>query len=92
MTNLDYIRAWLKRPIKSGPEKDMIVLSSIVEQIENLNIMFDKPVAWAKMNSKGDLFDLRLQFNPYEKNTIPLYLRPDHAEQRQQIMQGKGQK
>jgi|694.fasta_scaffold22497_18 hypothetical protein len=33
------------------------------------------PVAWGKMNSRGDLYDLRTQDNPYtpETNCVPLY-------------------
>lgn len=36
---------------------------------------FSEPVAWATINDHGDLFDLRLQNNPYiDQNTIvPLY-------------------
>lgn len=32
-----------------------------------------KNIAWAKVNSYGDFYDLRLQLNPFETNTIPLY-------------------
>lgn len=33
------------------------------------------PVAWGKINSRGDLYDLRTQDNPYTDETIcvPLY-------------------
>ena len=35
----------------------------------------DNPVAWARINDRGDLFDLRTQNNPYvDQNTVvPLY-------------------
>jgi hypothetical protein len=35
----------------------------------------ENPVAWARINGRGDLFDLRLQNNPYiDQNTVlPLY-------------------
>lgn len=31
------------------------------------------PLAWAKMNNRGDIYDLRLQNNPYETILLPLY-------------------
>lgn len=36
-----------------------------------------QPVAYAKINDRGDLYDLRLQFNPYddESKVVPLYRR-----------------
>lgn len=31
-------------------------------------------VAWTKINSRGDLYDLRLQYNPHEEHiSMPLY-------------------
>lgn len=35
----------------------------------------EKPIAWAKINERGDLYDLRLQNNPYNDQTkiVPLY-------------------
>jgi len=35
----------------------------------------DSPVAWAKINDRGDLYDLRLQNNPYndQSKIVPLY-------------------
>ena len=67
-------------------------LKKLREEINNLKNRFDNPVAFAKINERGDLFDLRLQANPYTTNLYPLYLRPDYAEQRQQIMQSSGEK
>jgi hypothetical protein len=45
----------------------------LVEEI-NKNLEY-KEVAWARINGRGDLFNLRLQHNPYlDPNTIvPLY-------------------
>jgi hypothetical protein len=45
------------------------------QQIQDLKDSLDKPVAWARLNKYGDLFDLRLQNNPYiDQNTVvPLY-------------------
>jgi hypothetical protein len=41
-------------------------LKRLREQINNLQI-----VAWARINNKGDLYDLRLQDNPYlDQNTV----------------------
>lgn len=73
-------------------ERDLInnQIKILEKQIENISHNFDNPVAWVKMNNSGDLYDLRLQKNPYENNIFPLFLRPDHAEQRQQIVQSKG--
>jgi hypothetical protein len=36
---------------------------------------FTSPVAWARINDRGDLFDLRTQNNPYVDQTtvVPLY-------------------
>ena len=47
-----------------------------LEQFKNqLEESFDKPVAWATINDRGDLFDLRLANNPYVDQTkvISLY-------------------
>lgn len=40
-----------------------------------LNKSMEKPAAFAKINDRGDLYDLRLQNNPYNDQTkvIPLY-------------------
>ena len=34
-----------------------------------------QPVAWVRLNNKGDLYDPRLHFNPYvnEDTVLPLY-------------------
>jgi hypothetical protein len=92
MDPLNYAIRWLKRPIFVGQETDRVALESLVQEVNDMRLSFDKPIAWAKINERGDLFDLRLQNNPYEVNVIPLYLRPDHAEQRQQAMQSQSKK
>jgi len=42
---------------------------------KNLNFPVDKPVAYARINDRGDLYDLRLTNNPHvDQNTVvPLY-------------------
>lgn len=53
---------------------------NLVEQIEKLKDLLKRPVAYAKTNDSGDLYDLRLQNNPYDnqEKVIPLY-RIDHG-------------
>jgi hypothetical protein len=45
------------------------------EKIQELQDSLDKPVAWARMNKRGDLYDLRLCLNPYinDQEIVPLY-------------------
>ena len=45
------------------------------KQMQALKDCIESPVAWARINDHGDLFDLRLQNNPYiDQNTVtPLY-------------------
>ena len=45
------------------------------KQMQQLKDSLDEPVAWARINDRGDLFDLRTQNNPYvDQNTVvPLY-------------------
>lgn len=47
-------------------------LRKIIEEYESVNII---PIAWAKINDREDLYDLRLQNNPYDDQckVIPLY-------------------
>jgi hypothetical protein len=49
--------------------KDELKKLREIKQIEIL------PVAYAKINDRGDLYDLRLQNNPYNDQTkiVPLY-------------------
>jgi hypothetical protein len=50
-------------------------LKKLREEVDNLRDQLDKPVAWARINKRGDMFDLRLQSNPYTdpKTVVPLY-------------------
>lgn len=55
---------------------DRFVVNNAKDELKKLQeIKLASPVAWAKTNSRGDLFDLRIQNNPYvDQNTIvPLY-------------------
>jgi hypothetical protein len=49
-------------------------VESLKRQLEELKNCF-KVVAYAKTNEHGDLFDLRLQNNPYndQKTIVPLF-------------------
>lgn len=44
-------------------------------QMQKIEDSLGQPVAWAKTNDRGDLYDLRLQNNPYYDQTkmVPLY-------------------
>ena len=48
-------------------------------KMQKLNDSLAQPVAYAKINEHGDLYDLRLQNNPYndQSKIVPLY-RIDH--------------
>jgi len=50
-------------------------LKKLREEVDNLRNQLDKPVAWARINKRGDMFDLRLVCNPYNdpKTVVPLY-------------------
>lgn len=49
-------------------------IEKLKKEIEELKENF-KIVAYAKINEKGDLFDLRLQNNPYsdQNKVVPLF-------------------
>lgn len=53
-------------------------LKRLRQEIESYRTSFEKPTAWARTNDRNDLFDLRLQNNPYvDQNTVvPLYRKP----------------
>lgn len=48
---------------------------AISAEMQNLKDSIASPVAWAKINDRGDLYDLRLQNNPYndQSKIVPLY-------------------
>ena len=49
-------------------------LKKMREIIDSFNKMLENPVAWAKINDRGDLFDISLQYNPHDKiQAVPLY-------------------
>jgi hypothetical protein len=52
----------------------------VSQQMQALKDSLEHPVAWARINDRGDLFDLRTQNNPYvDQNTVvPLY-RKNHG-------------
>lgn len=57
---------------------DRFVVNNAKDELKRLKAKYEKldqPVAWAKINEHGDLYDLRLQNNPYndQKRIVPLY-------------------
>lgn len=50
-------------------------LKKLREEVDNLKKALDKPVAWARINKRGDLYDPRLCLNPYinTQEVVPLY-------------------
>ena len=50
-------------------------LKKLREEVDNLHAALDKPVAWARINKRGDLYDPRLCLNPYinTQEIVPLY-------------------
>ena len=45
------------------------------------NTGFSQPVAWANINSSGDLFNFSIVYNPYAKNLIPVYVKINDVQQ-----------
>lgn len=56
---------------------DRFIVNNAKDELKKLRLsnLENNPVAWAKTNIHGDLFDLRTQNNPYndQKTIIPLY-------------------
>ena len=52
---------------------------SCEKEVAQLKKSIKNPVAWARTNDRGDLFDLRTQNNPYtdQKTVVPLYRKND---------------
>lgn len=48
---------------------------SAVNDLEKIKGNLANPVAWARVNDRGDLYDLRLQNNPHndQSTVVPLY-------------------
>jgi hypothetical protein len=65
---------------------DLFFVQNAKDELKKLKAQYIKdslenPVAWARINDRGDLFDLRTQNNPYiDQNTVvPLY-RKNHEQ------------
>ena len=45
------------------------------QELDRLNKLFDNPIAWARINERGDVYGLRYTNNPYIDQTtvLPLY-------------------
>lgn len=50
-------------------------LKKLREEVDDLRTALDKPIAWARINKRGDLYDPRLCLNPYinTQEIVPLY-------------------
>ena len=54
-------------------------LKRLRNEVEKLKKTIEYPAAWARINDQGQLFDLRLQKNPYIDSDyiVPLYMKLD---------------
>ena len=55
---------------------DVFWVNNAKDELKRLRSKFTiDPVAWARINNEGDIYDLRLQNNPYidQSKIIPLY-------------------
>ena len=50
-------------------------LKRLRQEIDRLKKLFDNPIAWARINDRGDIYGLRYTNNPYIDQTtvLPLY-------------------
>jgi hypothetical protein len=50
-------------------------LKALRKEVDDLHRQLDKPVAWVRINKRGDLYDPRLCLNPYinTQEIVPLY-------------------
>lgn len=57
-------------------------LKCLKKELEDIKNKF-YPVAWVRVNDRGDLYDPRLQYNPYvdERIIIPLYANKEEFKQ-----------
>lgn len=55
--------------------EEMNLYLETAKELGSLQKSLANPIAWAKINERGDLYDLRLQNNPYNDQTkiVPLY-------------------
>lgn len=55
------------------------------DQLKRMNkqeeIFFPFPVAWSRINERGDFFDFRTLQNSYIKNIVPLFVKTTDVEQ-----------
>ena len=68
------LRDQTNKLVASTTEKVDLLLS-VTKQLDLINTSLAQPVAYAKINDRGDLYDLRLQNNPYnnQNKIIPIY-------------------
>ena len=89
---LDYlIQCCEKTLIENKSNLDKFVIENAKDELKRLRhqvkeLLRDqekyKIVAWAKINKRGDLFDLRQQYNEYSNiPTISLYLNEDEIKE-----------
>jgi len=78
--NSDPIDSIIEFALSSGADKFWVnnakdELNKLRQEVDNLRKQLDKPVAWARINERGDLYDPRLTLNPYINTQIivPLY-------------------
>lgn len=76
MSIINKLTLWAAKDSRNEVSKMVLEL---IEERENLKKQLDnfKIAAYARINDRGDLFDLRLQNNPYvDQNTVvPLYFK-----------------
>lgn len=55
--------------------EEMNLYLETAKELGSLQKSLANPIAWARINERGDLYDLRLQNNPYNDQTkiVPLY-------------------
>lgn len=89
---LDYlIQCCEKTLVENKSNLDKFVIENAKDELKRLRhqvkeLISDqekyKIVAWAKINKRGDLFDLRQQYNEYSNiPTISLYLNEDETKE-----------
>jgi hypothetical protein len=78
--NATPIDAILEFAVSSGANSFIVnnakdELKKLRDEVDNLRRQLDKPVAWVRINKRGDMFDPRLMCNPYIDPTtvVPLY-------------------
>ncbi len=72
---LDYLIELCEQASDYGTITKFTILNAR-DELKRLRSKSEKdPVAWAKINDRGDLYDLRLQNNPYtdQSKVIALY-------------------